>query len=278
MTHIARNMIIKNVKRIALATASFAILAGAAHAQTSTVMSEIVYFNFDKAEQSVETAQQLERLRSAVASCSGAQSISLVGHTDTSGSAAYNLGLSQRRAAEMKEELIKLGVPANIISTSGMGETQTFIPTGDGVKEALNRRVEMTLSQDASCFAAPTETYTEYVEPTETYTEYVEPAETYTEYVEPTETFTEYVETPTVEYVEPVQEVTVYNPPATPVQPAPVVTAPAPTPVATPTIGGGSLATPNLALLAAGIGAVAAVGIIASDDNEDDDAVAPTSP
>jgi|GEM_PF-5251563 len=263
-------MVIKNVKRLALTAASFAVLATAANAQTSSVMSEILYFNYDKSGQSVEVMQQLNRLRDTVLKCSGDQFIDLVGHTDTSGNAAYNLGLSQRRAATAKQLLVDMGVPADIIRTSGMGETSPFVPTGDGVKEALNRRVEATLSQDASCFAAPTETYTEYTEYVEPQ-EYVEPMQEYVEpvqeYIEPMQ---EYIE-PVQQYVEPIQEVTVYNPPVT--QPAPVYT-PAPAPIAAPIAG--PVATPNFALLAAGIGAIAAVAVIASEDDDAD--TLPASP
>jgi OOP family OmpA-OmpF porin len=48
--------------------------------------------------------------------------ITATGHTDISGSAAYNLALSERRAAMVAEELIRQGVPARDIVTIGRGE------------------------------------------------------------------------------------------------------------------------------------------------------------
>ncbi len=52
----------------------------------------------------------------------GAPQISVTGHTDTSGSADYNLELSQRRAEAVAEQLVREGVPATDIITAGQGE------------------------------------------------------------------------------------------------------------------------------------------------------------
>lgn len=74
---------------------------------------------------------------------SGTVRITATGHTDTSGSAEYNLKLSERRAVAVKNELVKLGVPAASIVTVGMGQKDLLVPTADGVREAKNRRVEI---------------------------------------------------------------------------------------------------------------------------------------
>ncbi len=77
----------------------------------------------------------------------GATRVNAVGHTDTSGSAAYNLGLSVRRANNVKGAMTRLGVPANQITTRGVGQTQPLVPTGDNVREPQNRRVEINLAR-----------------------------------------------------------------------------------------------------------------------------------
>jgi hypothetical protein len=77
----------------------------------------------------------------------GAVQITATGHTDTSGSAAYNLDLSLRRAEAVANELIRQGVPATEISTVGQGEEDLLVPTPDGVREARNRRVEIVVPQ-----------------------------------------------------------------------------------------------------------------------------------
>ena len=67
----------------------------------------------------------------------------VIGHTDTMGSEQYNIGLSERRAQRVRQELIRRGIPENIITTKGMGESELLIETADEVAEARNRRVEI---------------------------------------------------------------------------------------------------------------------------------------
>ncbi len=71
--------------------------------------------------------------------------IVLGGHTDTSGPADYNDALSLRRAEAVKATMVELGALPEAIRVIAYGETQPAVPTGDGVKEALNRRVEIQL-------------------------------------------------------------------------------------------------------------------------------------
>jgi len=71
--------------------------------------------------------------------------IQVNGFTDTSGTPEYNMGLSIRRANSVKAQLITDGVPANIISIEGFGDTHLLVPTGPGVREPQNRRVEIIL-------------------------------------------------------------------------------------------------------------------------------------
>lgn len=71
--------------------------------------------------------------------------IALVGHTDSSGSADYNLGLSQRRASSVSTALQEGGIGGGRLSESGVGETDLAVPTGDGVREQRNRRVTVVI-------------------------------------------------------------------------------------------------------------------------------------
>lgn len=67
------------------------------------------------------------------------------GHTDTAGSANYNMARSLRRASSVKNALVKEGVPATSITVVGCGETALLVPTKDGVREPQNRRVEIVV-------------------------------------------------------------------------------------------------------------------------------------
>ena len=71
--------------------------------------------------------------------------IEVNGYTDTSGTPQYNQGLSVRRARSVQAELIRDGVPANAIDIHGYGETHLLVPTGPGIREPQNRRVEIIL-------------------------------------------------------------------------------------------------------------------------------------
>ena len=77
----------------------------------------------------------------------GTPQVSVTGYTDTSGSAAHNLELSQRRAEVVADELVREGVPATDIVTLGRGEEDLLVPTADGVREPRNRRVEIVVPQ-----------------------------------------------------------------------------------------------------------------------------------
>lgn len=79
----------------------------------------------------------------------GSARISVRGHTDTSGNAEFNQALSERREQAVADELVSLGVPVTAITGEALGETDLAVPTGDGVPEAQNRRVEIAVEQPA---------------------------------------------------------------------------------------------------------------------------------
>ena len=69
--------------------------------------------------------------------------VKIVGHTDSDGEDAKNLDLSKRRAASVKNELVKsFGVNGARLETDGLGETKPVAPNDTPVNKALNRRVE----------------------------------------------------------------------------------------------------------------------------------------
>jgi OmpA-OmpF porin, OOP family len=69
--------------------------------------------------------------------------VKIIGHTDADGADAANLDLSKRRAASVKNELVKnFAIPDSRIETDGMGETQPIAPNDTPSNKALNRRVE----------------------------------------------------------------------------------------------------------------------------------------
>jgi outer membrane protein OmpA-like peptidoglycan-associated protein len=74
----------------------------------------------------------------------------IVGHTDASGTADYNLGLSQRRATAVSNYLIGQGVNANRLRTSGRGEAEPLQSNATESGKQANRRVEVAIFANAA--------------------------------------------------------------------------------------------------------------------------------
>lgn len=72
--------------------------------------------------------------------------LTVSGYTDSRGSAANNLKLSQDRAQAVKDYLVKKGVEANRITAQGFGETQPIATNDTAEGRRKNRRVELSLS------------------------------------------------------------------------------------------------------------------------------------
>jgi outer membrane protein OmpA-like peptidoglycan-associated protein len=108
--------------------------------------SYMVFFDFDK---SVLTPEAKSILASAAQDFkrSGFVKVVVTGHTDTKGSVAFNQKLSSRRANAVRAELVKLGLPANMVQPVGVGKNGLLVPTNDQVREAQNRRAEIVFSK-----------------------------------------------------------------------------------------------------------------------------------
>ncbi len=72
--------------------------------------------------------------------------VKVVGHTDSRGSDAYNQGLSEKRAASVAQFLVSQGIPANIISAFGQGESNPVASNATKEGRQQNRRVDITVS------------------------------------------------------------------------------------------------------------------------------------
>ena len=111
---------------------------------SSSQRQETIYYELDKG-QSPETRATINRILDIGQFCN-VDNIRVIGHTDSSGSAAYNLGLSKRRAKDARDELVRQGIRAETITSEGKGESEPFIDQGDGVQQPLNRRTQVLIS------------------------------------------------------------------------------------------------------------------------------------
>ena len=86
---------------------------------------EDVFFDLDKSEVREDAKPALQKNADWLKKW-GSVAITLEGHCDARGSAEYNLGLGNRRAAAVKTYLVNLGVPAGRITVVSKGKEQSF--------------------------------------------------------------------------------------------------------------------------------------------------------
>jgi hypothetical protein len=102
-----------------------------------------VYFDTGSTALSAEASAAIAQASNAY---KGGRAVAVTGHTDTTGSAAYNLQLSRQRAAVVSDALQRGGVPANAIAALGYGEQNLPVPTAQNVAERRNRSVDIVIS------------------------------------------------------------------------------------------------------------------------------------
>jgi len=112
-----------------------------------------VLFDFDKADIRPEAADTLKRVADVIRE-QAKGGVTIVGHTDSKGTDAYNLPLSQRRANAVRDWLVKdAGLGSVRFQTSGEGARKPVAsntrPDGSDDPEARqkNRRVEITVKK-----------------------------------------------------------------------------------------------------------------------------------
>jgi OOP family OmpA-OmpF porin len=121
-------------------------MAAPAPAQAATAQAYVVFFPFDRAEVTPVAAAVLDRAADDFRR-TGQTRIRIEGFTDTSGTDAYNQGLSERRARAVARYLAGKGVTGGALATQGFGETRLRVATPDGVRNDENRRAEITFSR-----------------------------------------------------------------------------------------------------------------------------------
>ena len=103
-----------------------------------------VNFDFNKATVRKPDDADLQKAIAFIKKYPSSQ-ISLVGFTDSVGSDAYNLKLSERRAEAVKDYLVKHGIDASRIQTSGRGKADPVADNKTDKGRAENRRVEVQI-------------------------------------------------------------------------------------------------------------------------------------
>lgn len=117
-------------------------------APTQQSFSAEALFDFDKSVIKPQGKSQLDALLAKLLSLNWT-AMTVVGHTDSTGPAAYNQGLSERRAASVKSYLVGKGLSADAIQSKGMGETAPVADNGTSAGRAQNRRVDVEVDGTA---------------------------------------------------------------------------------------------------------------------------------
>ncbi|HEV8510829.1 MAG TPA: OmpA family protein [Gemmatimonadales bacterium] len=104
-----------------------------------TLLLEAVHFDFDKSVLTPTATPILDRVAESMLAHPEAF-FEIAGHTDSVGTFAYNFLLSARRAAAVRDYLIRQGVPAYKMTAVGYGEGFPIAPNATVEGRALNRR------------------------------------------------------------------------------------------------------------------------------------------
>ncbi|MDY0028927.1 MAG: OmpA family protein [Pseudobdellovibrionaceae bacterium] len=104
------------------------------------IATYVVYFDFDKSIVRQDQMAVLDKLSRELNTYQPSQ-ITVVGHTDTAGDAAYNQKLSAKRAQSVSEMLNDRNIVAMMVDERAVGEHDLAVLTPDDVKLEANRRV-----------------------------------------------------------------------------------------------------------------------------------------
>lgn len=103
-----------------------------------------VMFSFDSAKLRPEAESALQRAVQIINARPTGKNVSIEGHADASGPAAYNQRLSLERAQAVKQWLVLHGVPgAQGFAVTGYGETRPIASNNGPQGRQKNRRVEI---------------------------------------------------------------------------------------------------------------------------------------
>lgn len=103
-----------------------------------------ILFDYDKADLKDVARTNIANLATSMKN-NPETNITIIGHTDSDGSDAYNYSLSERRAASVKSYAQVQGIPSSRLTTLGKGETEPIADNSSATGKAQNRRVEIVI-------------------------------------------------------------------------------------------------------------------------------------
>lgn len=120
-----------------------------------------VLFDFDSANLTDQAATKVDFVASVARRVTPDRTLAVEGHTDSLGRASYNLGLSERRADAVRNQILRSGYQAEQTRAAGYGEAYPIAPnrrpdqTDDPEGRSQNRRVEIVIERAGGSAKAP---------------------------------------------------------------------------------------------------------------------------
>ncbi|MFK7877065.1 MAG: OmpA family protein [Paracoccaceae bacterium] len=118
--------------------------------------SENILFDTDRAVIKPESNGTLDAIARILASCQGS-AFEIAGHTDSDASDAYNIDLSQRRAAAVRRALSARNVDTSGFIARGYGEREPIASNDTDEGKLINRRVEFRPIDATASYEGPCE-------------------------------------------------------------------------------------------------------------------------
>ena len=119
--------------------------------ETETVSAQValgpIYFALDKATLTPESRKVVEANAKAIKAAAGTNyNVVVEGNFDERGTIAYNIALGEKRANEVKDYYVRLGIPADKITTVSYGKEKPVCYEATQACWAKNRRAETILT------------------------------------------------------------------------------------------------------------------------------------
>jgi outer membrane protein OmpA-like peptidoglycan-associated protein len=114
-----------------------------------------ILFETDQATLKPEGREALAKISGVLLIAEG-YTLSVEGHTDEIGSAEYNLDLSEKRAAGVRDYLVAQGLARKNITVKGFGEAQPIASNQTAAGRQENRRVEIVVLETPDFGTRPT--------------------------------------------------------------------------------------------------------------------------
>ena len=118
------------------------------------VVDDKIHFEHDSATIKAESHNLLNQIAQVLKDNPHVKKVRIEGHTDDTGTAAYNKKLSKERAAAVRDYLVAQGIEAARLTAEGLGQTRPIADNATDEGKAKNRRVEFHITDQGAAGTA----------------------------------------------------------------------------------------------------------------------------